>query len=133
MVYIHAGSSSEYGFNCTAPKETDPVEPNSHYAVSKVSAAYTLDYYAKVHQLNTLNLRLYSIYGGWEEPDRLIPRLVEECRKGQLPPLVSPDISRDFVYVADCVNAFVQAALRVNADIRGPLVQHRHRSENDHA
>lgn len=119
MVYIHAGSSSEYGFNCTAPKETDRVEPNSHYAVSKVSAAYTLDYYAKVHQLNTLNLRLYSIYGGWEEPDRLIPRLVEESRKGQLPPLVSPDISRDFVYIDDCVAAFVQAALRVNATIRG--------------
>lgn len=119
MVYIHAGSSSEYGFNCTAPKETDPVEPNSHYAVSKVSAAYTLAYYAKVHQLNTLNLRLYSIYGGWEEPDRLIPRLVEEARRSQLPPLVSPDISRDFVYVDDCVNAFVQAALRVDASNRG--------------
>lgn len=119
MVYIHAGSSSEYGFNCTAPKETDPVEPNSHYAVSKVSAAYTLDYYAKAHNLNTLNLRLYSIYGGWEEPDRLIPRLVEENRKGQLPPLVSPDISRDFVYIDDCVDAFVKAALRVNPEIRG--------------
>ena len=119
MVYIHAGSSSEYGFNCTAPKETDPVEPNSHYAVSKVSAAYTLDYYAKVHGLNTLNLRLYSIYGGWEEPDRLIPRLIEEARQQKLPPLVSPDISRDFVYVDDCVDAFVQAALRVNETVRG--------------
>ncbi|QHW00917.1 NAD-dependent epimerase/dehydratase family protein [Spirosoma endbachense] len=119
MVYIHAGSSSEYGFNCTAPKETDPVEPNSHYAVSKVSAAYTLDYYAKVHNLNTLNLRLYSIYGGWEEPDRLIPRLIEEARQSKLPPLVSPDISRDFVYVDDCVDAFVQAALRVNKAISG--------------
>ncbi len=119
MVYIHAGSSSEYGFNCTAPKETDPVEPNSHYAVSKVSAAYTLEYYAKLHGLNTLNLRLYSIYGGWEEPDRLIPRLVEEARQQKLPPLVSPDISRDFVYVDDCVEAFVQAALRVNKTISG--------------
>ncbi|GAB4016101.1 NAD-dependent epimerase/dehydratase family protein [Spirosoma koreense] len=119
MVYIHAGSSSEYGFNCTAPKETDPVEPNSHYAVSKVSAAYTLEYYAKVHKLNTLNLRLYSIYGGWEEPDRLIPRLVEENRRGSLPPLVSPDISRDFVYVDDCVGAFVQAALHVDSRISG--------------
>ncbi len=119
MVYIHAGSSSEYGFNCTAPKETDAVEPNSHYAVSKVSAAYTLEFYARLHGLNTLNLRLYSIYGGWEEPDRLIPRLVEEARQNSLPPLVSPDISRDFVYVDDCVGAFVQAALRVNPAIRG--------------
>ena len=44
---------------------------------------------------------------------------MEENRKGQLPPLVSPDISRDFVYVDDCVGAFVQAALRVNPEIRG--------------
>ena len=119
MVYIHAGSSSEYGFNCSAPKETDRVEPNSHYAVSKVSAAYMLEFYGRVHGLKTLNLRLYSIYGGWEEPDRLIPRLVEEARNGKLPPLVSPDISRDFVYIDDCVEAFVQAALRVDKDITG--------------
>ncbi|MFD1139835.1 NAD-dependent epimerase/dehydratase family protein [Larkinella insperata] len=117
--YIHAGSSSEYGFNCTAPKETDRVEPNSHYAVSKVSAAYLLEFYARVHGLRTLNLRLYSIYGGWEEPDRLIPRLVEEARKGTLPPLVSPDISRDFVYIDDCVEAFVKAALTVDKSISG--------------
>jgi len=118
-VYIHAGSSSEYGFNCAAPKETDRVEPNSHYAVSKVSAAYMLEFYARVHGLKTLNLRLYSIYGGWEEPDRLIPRLVEEARKESLPPLVSPDISRDFVYIDDCVEAFVQAALKVDKTISG--------------
>jgi len=118
-IYIHAGSSSEYGFNCTAPKETDRVEPNSHYAVSKVSAAYLLEFYARVHGRKTLNLRLYSIYGGWEEPDRLIPRLIEEARRSKLPPLVSPDISRDFVYIDDCVDAFVLAALRVHPGISG--------------
>lgn len=117
--YIHAGSSSEYGFNCSAPKETDPVKPNSHYAVSKVSAAYLIEFYAKVHQRKALNLRLYSIYGAWEEPDRLIPRLIEEARKGSYPPLVSPDISRDFVYADDCVEAFLDAALNVNASISG--------------
>ncbi len=125
MVYIHAGSSSEYGFNCTAPAETDRVEPNSHYAVSKVSGAYILEYYARLHQLNTLNLRLYSIYGGWEEPDRLIPRLVEEARQGGLPPLVSPDISRDFVYVDDCVEAFADAALAVGSPNKGPRIRGR--------
>ena len=118
-VYIHAGSSSEYGFNCAAPKETDPVKPNSHYAVSKVSAAYLIEFYAKVHQRKALNLRLYSIYGAWEEPDRLIPRLIEEARKGGYPPLVSPDISRDFVYADDCVEAFLDAALKVNTNISG--------------
>lgn len=119
MVYIHAGSSSEYGFNCTSPKETDRVEPNSHYAVSKVSAAYLLEYYAKVANLKTLNLRLYSIYGYWEEPDRLIPRLIENARKQDLPSLVSPDISRDFVFVEDCVEAFLDAALKIDETTSG--------------
>ncbi len=119
MVYIHAGSSSEYGFNCTAPTETDRVEPNSHYAVSKVSAAYLLEFYAKVQGLNTLNLRLYSIYGYWEEPDRLIPRLIEKARHDALPSFVSPDISRDFVFIEDCLDAFISAALGVNESNRG--------------
>jgi polyisoprenyl-phosphate glycosyltransferase len=114
MVYIHAGSSSEYGFNCTAPKETDRVEPNSHYAVSKVSAAYLLEYYARQFDLKTVNLRLYSIYGYWEEPDRLISKLIESARKKQLPSLVSPDISRDFVFIEDCVEAFLDAALKID-------------------
>ncbi|NIJ52075.1 NAD-dependent epimerase/dehydratase family protein [Dyadobacter arcticus] len=119
MVYIHAGSSSEYGFNCTTPKETDRVEPNSHYAVSKVSAAYLLEYYAKVFDLKTLNLRLYSIYGYWEEPDRLIPKLIENARKKRLPSLVSPEISRDFVFIEDCVEAFLDAALNITSATAG--------------
>lgn len=117
--YIHAGSSSEYGFNCAAPKESDPVDPNSHYAVSKVSAAYLIQFYAKVHELNAINLRLYSIYGDWEEPDRLIPRLIENARNGKYPPLVSPDISRDFVWIDDCVEAFIDSALRMRPEVRG--------------
>ena len=119
MVYVHAGSSSEYGNNCTAPKETDRVEPNSHYAVSKVSAAYLLEYYAKQIDLKTINLRLYSIYGYWEEPDRLISKLIESARKKQLPSLVSPDISRDFVFIEDCVEAFVDAAINLTKATSG--------------
>ena len=119
MVYVHAGSSSEYGFNCTTPKETDKLEPNSHYSVSKVSAAYTIQFYAQVHEKNAVNLRLYSIYGDWEEPDRLIPRLIESVRQGKLPNFVSKDISRDFVYMADCVEAFMDAALKMSPQIRG--------------
>ena len=117
--YIHAGSSSEYGLNCTNPDEESALQPNSHYAVSKISSAYLINYYGKFLNLPCLNLRLYSIYGPWEEPDRLVPRMIEQGRKGTYPPLVSPETTRDFVYVSDCVHAFVSAALKVNADIAG--------------
>ncbi len=120
--YIHAGSSSEYGINCENPDEDASMIPNSHYSVSKVSANYLIKYYGKFHQIPTMNLRLYSIYGQWEEPDRLIPRLIENAANGKLPSLVSPDISRDFVYIDDCVEAFVNAAYYIHPDIYGESV-----------
>jgi nucleoside-diphosphate-sugar epimerase len=43
--FVHAGSSSEYGLNCEAPLENAELVPNSHYAVTKASAANMVKYY----------------------------------------------------------------------------------------
>ncbi|NTW32462.1 MAG: NAD-dependent epimerase/dehydratase family protein [Bacteroidetes bacterium] len=117
--YIHAGTSSEYGTNCVAPKENEELHPNSHYAVSKASTNFLIEYFAKYYNVPAINLRLYSVYGKWEEPDRLIPRLIENVRKEKLPPFVSPEISRDFLYVTDCIEAFFDSALNITPEIYG--------------
>lgn len=109
--YIHAGSQSEYGLNSSGPSEKDELVPNSHYAVSKTADYYLLKYYGKIEKLPVVHLRLYSVYGPWEKPDRLIPTLIREVKKGRLPKFVDPNISRDFVYVEDVVEAFIQAAV----------------------
>jgi polyisoprenyl-phosphate glycosyltransferase len=111
--FVHAGSSSEYGLNCKEPAENAELLPNSHYAVTKVSAAHMIKYYGTVLQFPVVNLRYYSIYGEYEEPDRLIPRVIEKGLKKEYPPLVQPDISRDFVYIDDAIYATLLAA---NAD-----------------
>jgi nucleoside-diphosphate-sugar epimerase/glycosyltransferase involved in cell wall biosynthesis len=120
--YIHAGSSSEYGLNCTSPNEDSTLLPNSHYSISKISTSYLLYYFGKIKKLPCLNLRLYSIYGPWEEPDRLIPRLLEEGLKCQYPPLVNPNTTRDFVYIDDCINAFLLSANYMRDDIFGESI-----------
>lgn len=107
---VHAGTSSEYGLNCRAPIETGELLPNSHYAVSKVSTAYLIRYQGAVKKLPVINLRFYSVYGPFEEPDRLIPQMVERGLHGTYPPFVDPDISRDFVYVDDAVEASILGA-----------------------
>src|SRR5262249_8879588 len=109
--YVHAGTSSEYGFNCHAPAETGPFEPNSDYAISKLACSYLIRYYGKQLGVPAINLRLYSIYGPWEEPDRLIPCLLLAGRHKRYPPFVDPTIARDFVYVDDACDGFVRAAL----------------------
>ncbi len=120
--YIHAGSSSEYGLNSDNPKEKDELIPNSHYSVSKITTGYLLSFYARFHNLPCLNLRLYSIYGPWEEPDRLIPKMVECALSKTYPPFVNPSTSRDFVYIDDCVEAFIDAANNVNKENSGQSI-----------
>jgi dolichol-phosphate mannosyltransferase len=117
--YVHAGSSSEYGLQAAGPGEDAAAIPNSHYAVSKLGNANLLKFYGRVHDLPVVNLRLYSVYGPWEEPDRLIPALIEASREGRLPPLVAPEISRDFLYVTDATRAFIAAAKRMSPRIHG--------------
>jgi dolichol-phosphate mannosyltransferase len=57
-----------------------------------------------------VTLRLYSVYGPYEDPRRLIPTLISLGMRNQLPPLVSPDVARDFVAVEDVVDAFMLSA-----------------------
>lgn len=109
--FVQAGTSSEYGLNCAGPDENAILSPNSDYAVSKASASYLIKYYGTILNFPCVNLRLYSVYGPWEERDRLIPTLISNGLQGKYPNLVNKDISRDFIYIDDCNNAFVKAAL----------------------
>ena len=112
---INAGSSSEYGFKDHPPDEAELPEPNSDYAAAKVGATAYCGHFARSHDTDAITLRLYSVYGPWEHPDRLIPKLVGEALAGRLPPLVNPEVARDFVFVDDACSAFLAAAESVEA------------------
>jgi UDP-glucose 4-epimerase len=107
---VQAGSSSEYGFSDHATTELDRVEPNSHYAITKVAATQLCRLAAARHGQHAVTLRLYSVYGPWEEPGRLMPTLVERALDGAYPPLVAPETARDFVWIEDVCDAFIRAA-----------------------
>lgn len=117
--YVHAGTSSEYGTNCTAPSESGPFEPNSYYAVSKLAAANHLHFLGKQKDFPCLNLRLYSVYGPLEDTSRLIPQLLRSALKGQYPALVDARVSRDFIHVDDVCRAFIVAAAKMNPAFYG--------------
>jgi polyisoprenyl-phosphate glycosyltransferase len=104
--FIQAGSSSEYGLHCSGPGELSATWPDSHYAVSKVAASGLVQFFAAKHRVPAWGLRLYSVYGPFEDFSRLIPKLLLHARRGELPPLVNPSVSRDFVFVDDVSAAF---------------------------
>lgn len=117
--FIHAGSSSEYGANSAAPDEDAPRRPNSAYATAKSAAAELLSFWGDHHGFPCINLRLYSAYGAFEDSSRFIPRLIEAGLRGELPPLVAAQTSRDFIHIDDIMSAFVTAAMRMRSEVRG--------------
>lgn len=117
--YVHAGSSSEYGDNAAGPAEDALPAPNSDYAVSKVAAANLLLLHGKKKGLPCANLRLYSVYGPLEDSSRLIPNLVRQAIDGGLPDFVDPEVSRDFLYIDDACEAFVDTALNLREENYG--------------
>jgi dolichol-phosphate mannosyltransferase len=114
--FINTGSSSEYGFKQGAATECDLIEPNSYYAVTKAAATMGCRFLAQSRQLNVTTLRLYSVFGPYEEPNRLIPSLLTAAMRGTLPPLVNPSVARDFVFVDDVVRAYLLAAALVRSE-----------------
>jgi UDP-glucose 4-epimerase len=109
-VLVNAGSSSEYGLKDHAPAESECPEPNSYYAVAKVAATMLAQYEATRLAMRLVTLRLYSVYGPWEDPRRLVPTLIAQGRRNEWPPLVNPDTARDYVFADDVADAFRRAA-----------------------
>jgi nucleoside-diphosphate-sugar epimerase len=119
--FINTGSSSEYGLKDHAPMEDEHLEPNSHYAVSKAAATMFCRYRARQEELYIPTLRLYSVYGPFEEPARLMPALIANGLSGTLPPLVSPKTGRDFIYVEDVCNIYLKVAEHTPKEDLGPV------------
>jgi dolichol-phosphate mannosyltransferase len=118
-MYVHAGSSSEYGSLAAGPREDAAAVPNSHYAASKVAIAGVVKFMGKERRLPCANLRLYSIFGPFEDSSRLVPTLISKGIQGELPPFVNPKTARDFVYVDDACEAFVDTALHLPEELYG--------------
>ncbi|MDP2684403.1 MAG: NAD-dependent epimerase/dehydratase family protein [bacterium] len=112
--FINTGSSSEYGFKDKPMKETNMVEPNSDYAVFKSEATKFCEEEANSKNLPIVTLRPFSVYGPYEEPTRLVPKLITNLLKNDCPPLVSPETARDYIYVEDMIEAYL-----ITAEMKG--------------
>jgi dolichol-phosphate mannosyltransferase len=109
---VNTGTSSEYGQKDHAPKEDEPLNPVSYYAATKAGATHLCRYMAGEHNINMPTLRLYSCFGPFEQPNRLMTNLVACGFENRWPKLVDENCAHDFVYVADAVEAYVRAAQR---------------------
>ena len=89
-LFVNTGSSSEYGRKNYAMRETDILEPESYYAVSKCAQSLLCTNVAKQEGKPIVMFRPFSVYGPFEEPKRFIPTLMKSLFLKKDMNLVSP-------------------------------------------
>jgi UDP-glucose 4-epimerase len=113
---VHASSSSVYGGAATLPTvESEPLNPRSPYAVSKLAAEHYCRIFSELYGLETVALRYFNVYGARQRPDAtyaaVIPLFVDALLRGRRPVVHGDGLqSRDFTYISDVVAANLAAA-----------------------
>ena len=112
--FINTGTNSEYGFKSNKMSENDILEPNSLYAVHKSAVTQYFRYVSISKKLPITSVRPFHVYGPYEDPKRLISNLIFNLIKGKMINLVSPSISRDMIYIDDCIDLYIKIAINNN-------------------
>jgi nucleoside-diphosphate-sugar epimerase len=106
---VHAGSSSEYGHKDGPIGEQERLEPRADYAVAKAAATLLCQAEA-LRGRPVTTVRIFSAYGPWEDPSRLISYTMGCCLRGEPPRVTAGDQPRDFVYADDVLELLERAA-----------------------
>ena len=116
VVFASTGGAL-YGDNTTPPNFEDfKKDPESPYAVSKLSAELYLAYYGRVHKLDTVAMRFGNVYGPRQDPHGEAGVVAIFCGRilDGRPLTIFGDgrQTRDYVYVGDVAEALWHAATK---------------------
>jgi ADP-L-glycero-D-manno-heptose 6-epimerase len=111
---IWAGSASVYGNSPAPMKESAVCQPLNVYAYSKLAMERLADRYRQKLKRPTVGLRYFNVYGPGEDHKgkfaSMIHQLARQMREGKRPRIFTAgQQKRDFVYVADVVQANINA------------------------
>lgn len=108
--FINISTSSVYGSDATGDETTEP-KPISDYGVSKLAAEQLVLSYTRKKVLPGCSLRLFSVYGPRERPEKLYPQLIACILEGREFPLYegSQNHLRSYTYIDDIIEGLVAA------------------------
>jgi len=113
-LFVNTGSSSEYGLKNKPMKETDLLEPNNIYGVTKAAATLFCQERSKSLGLPIVTLRFFSPYGYYEDSRRLVSSLIISGLMKKKLKLLSPNSVRDFIFIEDVMSAYMNAIEKPN-------------------
>lgn len=107
--FINTGSSSEYGIKQEPQKETDVLESDNLYGITKAGTTMYCQMLARKFNFPVAIMRPYAVYGYFEEKERLVPIVVRSCLTNNKLELSRSDSVRDFIFIEDLISGYLCA------------------------
>jgi len=106
--FINIATSSVYGLVANVD-ENVPAKPISFYGSTKLAAEQLVLGQQRLGKLKACSIRLYSVYGPRERPEKLYTKLIENLYTDKPFPLFEGSVKheRSFTYVVDIVDGLV--------------------------
>jgi nucleoside-diphosphate-sugar epimerase len=107
---VTTGDAFEYGPSAALMSEADVCRPDTPHGITKLQATFHAQASARARGRPIVILRPFSIYGPDDHPRRLVPRVIAGALRGTPIALSRPDSARDWLYVEDLVELYLEAS-----------------------
>lgn len=105
--FIATGTNSEYGIKDSPMKETDILEADNLYAMTKAASTMYCQMMAKKFNFPIAIIRPFAVYGYYEEKERLIPSIIKSYLADTKLELSRPDSVRDYIFIEDLISGYL--------------------------
>ena len=107
--FIQIGSSAEYGNVISPIKETSSCLPQTPYSIAKYLCTKHLINLSIKYKYPITVFRLFQVYGPKQEKNRILPFLIDNCKKNKTFLTTKGNQTCDFCYIDDVVHAIFKS------------------------
>lgn len=111
-MFVFAASAKEYAPSRIPITEEVPLQPWDEYAVTKAAAASFCRLAAQKYSMSVSVLRLSPVYGPGDSPSRFVLTAIRAALEGTPFTISVGSLVRNFTFIDDVVEAFLQASLK---------------------
>ncbi|MBI5401677.1 NAD-dependent epimerase/dehydratase family protein [Candidatus Wolfebacteria bacterium] len=112
--FINTGTNSEYGEKNHPMRENEILEPNNFYGATKAAASIYCNYLAKKLSLPLVTIRLFSVFGYFEERGRLVPSVIKAALNNENINLSTCEAVRDFIFIEDIIDFYLKTIEKIS-------------------
>ena len=107
-LFVNISTSSIYGLEATFTEDKSP-NPASHYGVTKLAGEQLVLQKSREKLMDSCSLRLYSVYGPRERPEKMYSKLIACGFNNEVFPLFegSEEHLRSFTFIDDIIDGVV--------------------------